>query len=49
MGSGGGRAPQWLSTHPNPENRIRTLRSDAPALMPVYAAARQAGRVPRCR
>lgn len=49
MAAGGGRAPQWLSTHPNPENRIRTLRSDAPALMPVYAAARQAGRVPRCR
>ena len=49
MAAGGARQPQWLSTHPDPENRIRTLRNDAPALMPVYAAARQAGRVPRCR
>ncbi len=49
MAAGGARQPQWLSTHPDPENRIRTLRNDAPALMPMYAAARQAGRVPRCR
>lgn len=49
MAAGGARPPQWLSTHPDPENRIRTLRNDAPALMPVYAAAQQAGRVPRCR
>ena len=49
MAAGGARQPQWLSTHPDPENRIRTLRKDAPALMPVYAAARQAGRVPHCR
>lgn len=49
MAAGGARQPQWLSTHPDPENRIRTLRNDAPALMPVYAAARQAGRVPHCR
>ncbi len=49
MAAGGARQPQWLSTHPDPENRIRALRNAAPALMPVYAAARQAGRVPRCR
>ena len=48
MAASGARQPQWLSTHPDPENRIRALRNAAPALMPVYAAARQAGRVPRC-
>lgn len=26
-GGGGGRLPEWLSTHPNPENRIERLES----------------------
>jgi len=44
----GARPPQWLSTHPDPANRIRELQRDVPALQPVYRQARQAGRTPRC-
>ena len=45
---GGGRQPQWLSTHPDPSNRIKELQRDAPALMPVYQQARNQGRKPAC-
>ncbi len=48
MLAGGDRPPQWLSTHPDPANRIRELERDAPALMPVFEQARNAGRKPRC-
>ncbi len=48
MAAGGGRPPQWLSTHPDPTNRIRELQRDAPALVPTYEAARKAGNTPRC-
>ena len=44
----GSRAPQWMSTHPDPANRIRDLQRDAPALALVYQQARAAGRAPRC-
>ncbi|AKC88285.1 M48 family metallopeptidase [Pseudoxanthomonas suwonensis] len=43
-----GRAPEWLSTHPDPQNRIRALEARAPSLQPLYQAARQAGHTPRC-
>ena len=42
------RPPQWLSTHPNPESRIRELQQRAASLEPVYAQARAAGRKPAC-
>jgi predicted Zn-dependent protease len=48
MAAGGDRPPQWLSTHPDPTNRIRELERDTPALMPVYEQAKRAGRTPRC-
>ena len=32
MAAGGSRSPQWLSTHPDPANRIRELQRDAPSL-----------------
>ncbi|HET6397906.1 MAG TPA: M48 family metallopeptidase [Pseudoxanthomonas sp.] len=48
MAAGGGRSPEWLSTHPDPQNRIRALQQRAPSLQPVQQAARQAGRTPRC-
>jgi len=44
----GGRTPEWLSTHPDPENRIRALEARAPSLRPLYEEARKAGRAPRC-
>lgn len=48
ISAGGARQPQWLSTHPDPTNRIRELERDAPALMPTYEAARKAGNTPKC-
>jgi predicted Zn-dependent protease len=48
MAASGARSPQWLSTHPDPANRIRELQRDAPSLMPVYEQAKRDGRNPRC-
>jgi predicted Zn-dependent protease len=48
MAASGGRSPQWLSTHPDPANRIRELERDAPSLVPTYEAARKAGSTPKC-
>ncbi len=48
IAAGGGRQPEWLSTHPNPQSRIQELRSRAGTLMPAYQQARSAGRTPRC-
>lgn len=46
--SSGGRPPQILSTHPDPQNRIVALQARVPELQPVYAQARGAGRRPAC-
>ena len=43
-----GRSPEWLSTHPDPQNRIQGLEARAPALRPEYEAAREAGHTPKC-
>ena len=43
-----GRAPEWLSTHPNPETRIQELSNRAASLVPVYEQARSSGRTPKC-
>ncbi|MCS3748188.1 MULTISPECIES: M48 family metallopeptidase [unclassified Xanthomonas] len=48
MAASGNRQPQWLSTHPDPTNRIRELQADVNQLEPVYQQARQAGRAPKC-
>jgi len=48
MAAGGARSPQWLSTHPDPANRIRELQRDVPSLEAVYRQAQAAGRTPRC-
>jgi predicted Zn-dependent protease len=39
--SGGGAPPQFLSTHPAPENRARDLTDYAARVMPLYEAARR--------
>lgn len=44
-----GRPPRFLSTHPDPEGRIRALSEAAPSLQADYQAARAAGRRPDCR
>lgn len=46
--AGGSRAPEWLSTHPDPQSRLAELRNRAGDLMPVYQQARSAGRTPDC-
>lgn len=48
MEAAGDRQPEWMSTHPDPQNRIASLRQRAPTLQPTFHAARQAGRTPRC-
>lgn len=35
----GGKPPQFLSTHPNPENRIKALAALGPEMEPYYKAA----------
>lgn len=47
--SGSAAPPRLLSTHPDSNARARALAEAAPALMPAYEAARQAGRQPRCQ
>ena len=47
--SGGGRAPQILSTHPDPQNRIAALQARVAELEPVAEQARANGRRPACR
>ena len=41
--SSSGAPPEWLSTHPDPETRVATMRKLAEQYMPVY---RSAARVP---
>lgn len=48
IAASGGRPPQWLSTHPDPQSRIGELRQRAESLVPVYEQARAAGRRPNC-
>ncbi len=44
-----GRPPQFLSTHPDPEARIRALEANVAELTPIYQQARNAGKRPACR
>ena len=46
--AGGARPPEFLSTHPANETRIRALQTQIPAATRVYREARAAGRVPEC-
>lgn len=45
----GARPIEWLSTHPDPENRIRRLSERVAELTVVQRQARAAGRAPDCR
>lgn len=38
-GQGGGQTPQWLSTHPSHETRIRDLETVAQRVLPLYQRA----------
>jgi len=48
LGAGGQRPPQWLSTHPHPEQRMAELRTRAAQLQPVFEQARADGLRPNC-
>ncbi len=39
--SGGSQMPQWLSTHPTGETRIRDITALLPKVMPLYRAAKK--------
>lgn len=47
--SGGQAPPEFMSTHPSNETRIRDLNSRMDAVMPIYEQARAQGRRPACR
>jgi predicted Zn-dependent protease len=38
--AGKGKPPEFLSTHPSDETRIRRLREMMPRILPLYEAAR---------
>lgn len=46
---GGERPPQFLSTHPHPESRVRSLSEQLEKAMPKYQEAVEAGRAARCQ
>lgn len=48
VAASGSRPPEWLSTHPDPQSRLKEMDNRAAGLMPVYQQARAAGRAPRC-
>ena len=48
IAAGGGRPPEWLSTHPDPQARIGELQKRAADLVPTMEAARKVGHNPRC-
>lgn len=47
--AGGGRPPEFLSTHPSPETRIEDLQKRIPKVLPLMEEARARGRRPACR
>jgi predicted Zn-dependent protease len=46
--AGGGGPPQFMSTHPSHDTRIRDLNNRLPVALPLYEQARAAGKKPRC-
>ena len=42
------RSVEMLSTHPDPQNRIRALQAATPSLQETARAARASGRTPKC-
>lgn len=44
-----GSPPEFMSTHPSHERRIRDLQENIPKVQPLYDQARAQGRRPNCR
>ncbi len=49
MSTGKGQPPEFLSTHPSNESRIRGLEAKMPEAMKAYQAAQSAGKKPHCQ
>jgi predicted Zn-dependent protease len=49
MAAGGVSPPEFLSTHPSGDTRIRDLQTVMPGAMMIYDEARAAGKKPRCK
>jgi predicted Zn-dependent protease len=47
--SQGARPPEFLSTHPNPDTRIKDLQKRIPDAQPIADQAHKQGRNPHCR
>lgn len=47
--AGGRSPPEFTSTHPSHDTRIRDLNAELSNSMPLYEQARRAGRQPNCR
>ncbi|GAB2920744.1 M48 family metallopeptidase [Rheinheimera gaetbuli] len=45
---GGGGTPEFMSTHPLPQTRIKELREEMPAAMKLYNERKAASALPRC-
>jgi predicted Zn-dependent protease len=48
IAANGSGPPQWLSTHPDPQSRLKEMSNRAAGLMPVYQQARASGHTPKC-
>jgi len=46
--AGGSGGPEFMSTHPGHETRIRNLQNHIPKVMPLYEQAQAQGRKPQC-
>jgi predicted Zn-dependent protease len=46
--AGGARPPEFLSTHPSSETRMKDLSERLPTVMPLYEQARAQGKRPNC-
>lgn len=46
--AGGSKPPEFMSSHPSDETRIRNLSERLNTAMPIYEQAKAAGRNPRC-
>ena len=48
LAASGSRPPEWLSTHPDPQSRLKEMDNRAAGLIPAYQQARATGHTPKC-
>ncbi|MBX9765862.1 MAG: M48 family metallopeptidase [Bdellovibrionales bacterium] len=47
--AGGSAPPEWMSTHPSSESRIKELQGRIPGALPIYEGAVRQGRTANCK